>query len=647
MSFKVKNGLSAPVNFIEDVFEIDKMTYSPELCGVKENMYKRYAACKESFILVYDDDKLAAYINFFPVSDAVNKAMTDRNNPHMYDDDITAEDIKDWRLDNPIHVFVVSVMVCPEYRKDEAIVLLSNALLDFFRDKKEAGYSIGSISGYAVSGGGVKFLKRMECSLLKSTDEGYHYFFADEAAANDFIEDGFTLNKYEKTYENDIYFFIPMTSEDIDGNFKKMMEADKCVHSIDEDFDYAPTEDMSDLEFGDLYCKLVNRHIEYECKNPIFKGENMKRFYLGEFELACYDDDYDEIPLDIEDAHIFITAHKNTGLYIVTLAIPNNQYCPTQLIDQMSADHLDIRPKKNDGENTEKFVQIETYMQNRFDITVCGDTKCVVCMSDYPKDRNEVAYMLAGETMYSKHIDYHVRSERLEKFMVNRACYDYYDSYISNCVIAYIFDEYSHDLKERIEAEASELFIVEIVLFQNTAVLRTNRKVIKALETENDLTNEEIDDMYIEFGKTMEFWGTDVFKYPIAQLEAEEVINSFGISNILDEYHRNQQFLDRLIELKSNIEERKSDDMMNFILYILSCIEGSTITLGAVLWITGMIFSIAKGENINSFISPENGVRVLWIVFFIVACIVLHRIISSKFMIKSSRKKRKKHKKQR
>ena len=273
MALTVKNTFSAPENFIEDVYEIDKETYSPELCGVKENMYKRYAACKESFLFVYDDDKIAAYINFFPVSDAVNKVMTDRNDLHMYDDDITADDIPDWRMDCKNHIFVLSVVVCPEYRKGEAIILLSNALLNFFREKRAAGYEIGSISGYAVSVGGVKFLKRMECSLLKSTDEGYHYFFADESDANGFIDEGFAINSYKKTYDSDIYFFIPMTSEDIDGNFKKMMAADKCVHSIEEDFDYTPTEDMSDLEFGDLYCKLVNRHVEYECKNPIFKGE--------------------------------------------------------------------------------------------------------------------------------------------------------------------------------------------------------------------------------------------------------------------------------------------------------------------------------------------------------------------------------------
>ncbi len=575
MALCIKTGLNAPKDFIKDVFEIDKVTYSPELCGQIENLEKRYKVCPDSFLLVYDNDTLAGYINFFPVAKKLHNEMTDRNDLRMRDDDISVDEIHDWSTEEENNVFVLSIAILPQYKKGDAIILLSNSLLDFLREKRSKGFLITSIAGYAISLGGVKFLKRMNASLLKNTKEAYHFFYANSENVDNFLENGFTLNTYKKTYKDDIYFFIPMTSKGTDGSFNRILDANKREHSDEEDFDYTPTEDLSQLPFGELYCKVLNRHVEYECNSDAFKGENMSRIYLGEFPLACYDDDYDGIPLDTEKAHLFVTAHKNTGLYIITLAIPDNTYNPSQLIDQMSTGHLEILDPE-----TNKFITADRYVGDRFDLTVCGESKCVICMSNKPEIDIELPYILSGETMVSKHIDYKIRPEHMEKLTECRAIYDYYDSYISRSVIAFVFKNYSEEISVRMSDEASELFIVEIVLFQNTAVLRTNRRVVKELEDNREISMTDIDAMYIEFGKTVLFWNSDIFKYPFSQIEADAVIESFGIKETLDDYHRNQQFLDRLIELKSNIVEQQSDNVMNNILFFLSCIEGSSVTLG-------------------------------------------------------------------
>ncbi|MBE6808189.1 MAG: hypothetical protein E7524_01830 [Ruminococcaceae bacterium] len=638
MALHIKTGLTAPEGFINDVYEIDKITYSPELCGQLENLTKRYNRCKDSFILLYDDKRLAGYMNFFPVGKTLYKEMTDRDDHRMRDDDISPEEIEDWSCEKENNIFIISIALHPDYRKknsnsNNAIVMLTDAFLELLRQKDNSGFKITSISGYAVSLGGVKCLKRMYASLLKDTDEDYHFFFTNKKNVARLLEEGYAISDYKKNYNDDIYFFLPMTSDGSDGSFNTIVDAEKRLHNDDEDFDYVPTEDLSKLPFGELYCKVLNRHVEYECNSEAFKGKNMRRIYLGEFSLALYDDDYDDIPLDDITAHLFATVHKSTGIYIITVAVPNNKHNPSQLIDQMSTGHLDIKNEKGE------YVKIVDYFKENYKLLACGEAKCVICMSEMPQNPLELPYILSGETMISKHVNYKIRPEHREKLTACRAIYDYYDSYISRSVIAFVFKDYSKAIDERMSDEASELFIVEIVLFQNTAVLRTNQKVVKELEDNKDISIADIDELYIEFGKTVQFWNSDIFKYPFSQIEADEVIKSFGIKETLDDYHRNQQFLDRLIELKNNITEQKSDKSMNNILFFLSCVEGSSVTLGAVLWIWHLI------KNADSLtLNGDLFIRFGWVFIFIVCALAANKLANLYYTKKLFSKKHKQNK---
>ncbi len=403
------------------------------------------------------------------------------------------------------------------------------------------------------------------------------------------------MDSYLKTYENDIFFFVPMTTDSPKTTYKSVLKDNKRT----------PREENTDDErcYGDLYCDTLTDHVLYECNASVFK--NLDRFYLGEFKLACYDDNYDGNVIDVEMAHLFVTAHRKTGIYIVTLAVHDNHYIPTQLIDQMSTNHLEIYNEKSG-----RYENINDYMNRMYSLYLCGDSKCVACLSNMPDDDNELLYILSGETFVSEHIDYKIReNEATAELLKNRACYDYYDSFISESVIAFIFHEYSHDLSERLECETSELFIVEIVLFQNTAVHRTNKRVVEELYETDGISNAEIEELYLEFGYTMKFWSTDIYKYPFSQREANEVIKVFGISKALEDYYRNQAFIDRLIEIRTNMSEEKSNARMNFILYLLAWIEGVSILLGG--------YSFIFSEKLSKFDFMIGGIG------FVVCCTIL------------------------
>ncbi|MBQ9736364.1 MAG: hypothetical protein IJV96_06250 [Clostridia bacterium] len=437
------------------------------------------------------------------------------------------------------------------------------------------------------------------------------------------------MGSYCKTYENDIFFFLPMTSS-------KQAETMHALLKDKQNRLFSKNEEREDPTFGEFYCDTLTNHCLYECNNRVFK--QLKRIHLGRFSLACYDDNYENLdePLDTEVVDLFVTAHYHTGIYVVSLVCADNHYIPTQLIDQMSTDHLYIK----DPESGE-YVNVTTYMQKRYFLSKCGEAKCVVCMSNHPEDRTELGYMLAGETWVSEHIDYKILPHRIDALLENHACYDYYDSYLSRSVVAFVFKDYPESFLERLETEASEIFIVEIVLFQNTAVTRTNNRVIEELNENDGISNEEIEELYVEFGHTMKFWSSNVFKYTFAQKEADELIEAFEIKKTLDEYYRNQDFLDRMVELKGNIADEESGEKMNTLLFFLSGFEGCSITLAGVLWVLQRtIPETAPGYNII-----ENIVSVLWIFAFFGICWLFLTLTSGKFLARKKQKKLIKEKK--
>ena len=193
MALRTETGLTAPQGFIESVFRIDRSVYSPALCGKIENLYKRYEFCPDSFLLVYDGDVLAGYLNVFPISDALYAQMNDPEFFGMRDDDIEPAEMDTWRQDKLNHLFIISVAIIPEYRGGETIKLLGNTFLSFLREKDAAGYRLGSIAGSAVSEGGANFLKRMRGTFVKELEDGYKYYLVDTEHARRLIADGLLL----------------------------------------------------------------------------------------------------------------------------------------------------------------------------------------------------------------------------------------------------------------------------------------------------------------------------------------------------------------------------------------------------------------------------------------------------------------------
>ena len=72
------------------------------------------------------------------------------------------------------------------------------------------------------------------------------------------------MGSYSKTYEDDIFFFLPTTSSVNEATREALMR-DRCNRPYDKDGE------NEDATFGETYCDTLTNHCIYECNSPVFK----------------------------------------------------------------------------------------------------------------------------------------------------------------------------------------------------------------------------------------------------------------------------------------------------------------------------------------------------------------------------------------
>ena len=88
--------------FMEKVHELDVKVYSAEDAGEIMPMVDRYGANPLSYAYVWDEagDRLAGYINFFPVNDILREMILKEDTPYsLLDDDISPDQIVPFEKD--------------------------------------------------------------------------------------------------------------------------------------------------------------------------------------------------------------------------------------------------------------------------------------------------------------------------------------------------------------------------------------------------------------------------------------------------------------------------------------------------------------------------------------------------------------------
>ncbi len=346
--------------------------------------------------------------------------------------------------------------------------------------------------------------------------------------------------------------------------------------------DYRPHQknknDVLDYPVFKEYMTQFYEQSEYECSSDIAK--HLKREFIGEYLFACTGDDYSgcededhklnkEYIKGTNTAYLYSTVHESTNLSIITMVIPNNYYSVTNIQDQMTTGHLYISNK-----DEEEFYNIDSFFTTELDISRIDEPKCIVCLKDRPADEVEMKCILACEAFQSDYATYQLKSQEMEDIAKkNIAQYDFYEAYASSKCVLFIFEEFKDNYIENISSEITLIFICELVLMQNVAIMRTNKHIIECLTNKNMISLKEIENLYSEFGNTIIFWNIDNFKYTLSQILFEHIHIAFKNPQLLGEYERNQAHLEHIVELKNSQSAEREGKVINFIATALAIIQ--------------------------------------------------------------------------
>ncbi len=221
-----------------------------------------------------------------------------------------------------------------------------------------------------------------------------------------------------------------------------------------------------------------------------------------------------------------------------------------------------------------------------------------VKVGDDKTTTREMMNILAGETYYSLFQNFRIYNrELMDIATTDLAAYDYYRSYMSENTIVFILkdeilakmppdedylNEYRTDedpveeggkdylVLTRIGLAATMLFIMEMIMFQNTSLAKMTNRVSKALVQAGNVPWEYINRIYEDYGKTIQFWKTDNFKYYGTECEARHIREAFANDDLKNIYNEQQEYLQKVVDLNSAEIERRNSMFLGIVGVVLA-----------------------------------------------------------------------------
>lgn len=533
-------------DFLKEIIEIDKIVYSKDVQGNLNELQERFKSEKQDFLLLYKEGKIIGYICFFPITNEISKKIHKQNK--IYDNNIKAIDISDYKKDIPTDLYIISVAIVPEEQNTEAIRFLTNNFIIYLKEKIKQGFLLNNILATSVSDDGKKFFRNLNFKVEKMLENNYELMKCN-------INELKSVH-FSKTYKDDFYIMIPFTGENVENI-------------------------TNSCKIGEYYTNALYKFSNYECNNNIAKS--LKRIFLEEVIIGCIDDYYTKEVLDSQKAYIFLTSHIDTKLHILTIIIPNNKLSTTMLQDQASSDNLYIKV----GDKWNKLIE---YIYAKYKLEKCGEPKSIVCLSNKPNNKNEMQAMLVAEAFdgeYNlKSEELYLTSNKLDEISKNNISqYAFSETYASEVSVIYILNVFYEEFIENLEYESLVIFIVELAMFQYSAINRTNQKILKALAKEGNVSLKLIEELYKEFGKTVMFWSNDNFYYRSSQNFADAIYKSFKIHESFELYKKNQEFLEHIVDLKNVQLANKENRVLNIIVILLTCLQVIPVVISFITWI--------------------------------------------------------------
>lgn len=322
------------------------------------------------------------------------------------------------------------------------------------------------------------------------------------------------------------------------------------------------------------FIRELKKFSDYEISSSI--TQELSRYYLGSFKFAHVRDDMndsfiedDSLIIDKSLAHFYVTVHKNTRIAILMIVDPSVKIDPTSDVDQMSKNNLFF-----DFDNKNCYVKLSSVIEKKFGLKDLNSTRALITMKKSQNYSTEFFQsLLMGESYHSNVVNYSINSDTAKYLLKkNIRQYSFYDLFVSSKVLLFFLEDFDN-YEDNMVDEISIVFICEMILLQNSAILRTNRKIVEALSKNKKISLLDIENFYIEFGATMFLREKDIYKYTLVQNLANEITNAFEHKKIMENFLDNRKHLEHIVQLKASRTAEKEVKIINVIAITLALIQ--------------------------------------------------------------------------
>ncbi|WP_146003617.1 hypothetical protein [Kineobactrum sediminis] len=301
--------------------------------------------------------------------------------------------------------------------------------------------------------------------------------------------------------------------------------------------------------------------------------KELRRACIGEFQFVCHDhEETCNTEQIVRPGVVFIALHPHTGLAVVTIVFHGVELPASQLLDQVSKEEILCRRAGAVSEPG----NFEILLREEYGLIKTGTSRVCLSATQENKPQDDVArYYLAGETYRSENMGAALKPGAfLEQIGQDVAQYDSSEIYVGKNNILRI-DTRANNSAEipAVFSDAALLFIIELIVFQDAAVSRTNTKVVQKIGHEDRVPMKFLEDCSNEFGRTMAFWNIRVFRFITAQTLADIIAVRFETRADLAAYRENQQFLEHKINIRYALATEAENRVLNTIAVLLFVFE--------------------------------------------------------------------------
>jgi len=167
---------------INEILEIDSLVYPNHLQGTFDEIYDRFRANRDIFILLYDDKKLIGYLCLFPIKDPLYVQISNENK--LFDSNIPGEMLEKYEPHNIYKLYLISAVIRHEYQKMGLSKHLIKGFYQYILNKKKKDIKFSAALSSAVTNDGRLMLKRMGFKEKKELTGG---FTLNELTINDSV----------------------------------------------------------------------------------------------------------------------------------------------------------------------------------------------------------------------------------------------------------------------------------------------------------------------------------------------------------------------------------------------------------------------------------------------------------------------------